>query len=428
MAKSLFKLVRSANVLKNAWLVIQRNGRTSKSPETREEIAIFAEDAGVYLDRIQRQLRNKKFTFKPAKGVRVKKPGKSDFRPIVIAPVESRIVQRAVHDVMMTVPGIEALVRSVNSFGGVRGCKEDDYSAVPAAIKAVLEGIKNGGAYIVRSDISKFFTRIPKPAVRKIIETVISDQDFLSLYDTAVALELSNMQKLRDDAKKFPIEEIGVAQGNSISSMMGNILLKDFDDEMNNLSNIRCIRFIDDFLVLGPNKATTLKAFSRAEAILSKWQMTLAKDKTDKASIREPFEFLGIEFCNGLIRPTKKKRQDHNESIKVILENSKIALFNYKAEDKIDRKFAVLKSLTKVSDSMHSWGMHYRFCNDANCLAHLDKEIALLIDEYFRTFRSILNAKGQETMWDLLGIQSLQKIERNSLRWEWPTSGSKHQP
>ena len=76
---------------------------------------------------------------------------------------------------------------------------------------------------------------------------------------------------------------------------------------------------------------------------------------------------------------------------------------------------------------MHSWGMHYRFCNDTNCLANLDKEIALLIDEYFRIFRSILRAKGQETMWDLLGIQSLQKIERNSLRWEWPTSGSKQQ-
>jgi retron-type reverse transcriptase len=283
MAKGLFELVRSTRVLRNAWLVIQQNGRTSKSPETREEIAKFAEDASVHLDRIQRQLRKKKFTFKPAKGVRAKKPGKSDFRPIVIAPVESRIVQRAVHDVMMTVPGIEALVRSANSFGGVRGCKEDDYSAVPAAIKAVLVGIANGGAYIVRSDISKFFTRIPKPAVRKIIETVISDQDFLSLYDTAVALELSNMQQLRDDAKRFPIEEIGVAQGNSLSSMMGNILLKDFDDEMNTLPNIRCIRFIDDFLILGPDKRTTLKAFGRAEAILSKWQMALARDKTDRA-------------------------------------------------------------------------------------------------------------------------------------------------
>jgi hypothetical protein len=144
--------------------------------------------------------------------------------------------------------------------------------------------------------------------------------------------------------------------------------------------------------------------------------------------VRKPFEFLGIEFCNGLIRPTKKKRIDHIESIKVILEVSKIALFGYKTENKIDRKFALLKSLTKVSDTMHSWGMHYRFCNDANCLAHSDKEIALLVDEYLGTFRSILRAKGPESMWDLLGIQSLQKIERDSFTWVWPTSASKRQP
>jgi hypothetical protein len=148
--------------------------------------------------------------------------------------------------------------------------------------------------------------------------------------------------------------------------------------------------------------------------------MTLAREKTEQASVRDPFEFLGIEFCNGLIRPTKKKRAEHLESIRTILEWAKSALFTYKSERKIDRKFAFLKSLIKVSDTMHSWGMHYRFCNDSDCLGQLDKEIALLIDDYFGTFRSIRRDLGPESTWDLLGIQSLQKSDRDSFSWEWP--------
>jgi hypothetical protein len=110
------------------------------------------------------------------------------------------------------------------------------------------------------------------------------------------------------------------------------------------------------------------------------------------------------------------------------LEGAKRALFSYKTDSNIERKSALLKSLIKVSDTMYSWGMHYRFCNDSNCLAQLDKKIALLIDDYLKTFRSIMHDLGPESMWDLLGIQSLQKIERDSFTWVWPTSGSTPRP
>jgi hypothetical protein len=156
--------------------------------------------------------------------------------------------------------------------------------------------------------------------------------------------------------------------------------------------------------------------------------MTLAHEKTEQASVHESFDFLGIEFCNGLIRPARKKRAEHLESIRAILKGAKSALLSYRTDNKIDRKSALLKSLIKVSDTMHSWSMHYRFCNDSNCLAQLDKKIALLVDDYLKTFRSIRNDLGPGSMWDLLGIQSLEKMERESFAWVWPTSVSKQRP
>ena len=96
MKKSLFFSVRRRGTLREAWLAIQRNGRLSTSAETRAEIKKFAEDASRHLDHIQRQLSKDKFVFRPAKGVKAKKKGKPRFRPLVIAPLESEIVQRAV--------------------------------------------------------------------------------------------------------------------------------------------------------------------------------------------------------------------------------------------------------------------------------------------------------------------------------------------
>jgi len=417
MRDSLIFRVRKHRTLTNAWLAIQRNGRLSKSIDTRTEIKQFAEDAPRHLDRIQTQLRKNTFIFLPAKGIKAKKKGKLGFRPLVVAPVESRIVQRAVHDVLLQVPGIEALVRTPYSFGGIKKHKDDELSSVPAAIKAVLESIGNGGAYVVRSDITKFFTRIPKSEVRKIISAVVTDTDFLNLFDSAVATELSNMDQLRGDASAFPIEDIGVSQGNSLSPLLGNLLLRDFDQEMNSLPGIRCIRFIDDFILLGPNKQVTLKAFKKAQSLLGQWNMTLATDKTEHGSSQQRFEFLGIEFNNGFLRPSSVARARFLASAKALLQNAEITLLQYKVSAVIERRSALINTLVTLSETISGWGAHYKFCNDSQCLRKIDDEISSLIQNYFGTFRSVRNAMGTSSTWDLLGIQSLDKLEKQSFMW-----------
>jgi retron-type reverse transcriptase len=419
MAESLVLSVRRRRTLTKAWLAVQRNGRLSKSAQTRAEIKEFAKDAPVHLERIQRQLSKNTFVFKPAKGVKAKKQGKPGFRPLVIAPLESRIVQRAVHDVLLSVQGIESLVQTPYSFGGVKKSKgtDDELSSVPAAVRAVLEGIGSGGAYIARSDISKFFTRIPKTDVRTVIEREINEPAFIAIFDRAISAELSNATELHRDAKAFPTEDLGVAQGNSLSTLMGNILLKDFDSAMNSIPNIRCIRFIDDFVILGPNKVATIKAFEQAKRILAKWNMTLAEDKTEQGSTQQKFEFLGIEFNNGFLRPTKAARLRFLASVETLLQGSQQALIGYKTTGVIERRSALLKTLVTLSETVNAWGMSYRFCNDSQCLRQLDESVSRLVANYFSTYRSVRNALGSNSTWALLGIQSLEGLDRASFPW-----------
>jgi RNA-directed DNA polymerase len=229
MQLSLVKEVRSMRTLGRAWSVVFENGRSSRSTETRREVDKFASAAIPKLTKIQRQLNRDAFTFKLATGVPVREKGKKKIRPLVVAPIESRIVQRAIHDVLLGVPAILQYAENPYSFGGVRKQLGKDLGAVPAAIEAVLAGIKNGATYVIRSDISSFFTRISKPTVCAIVDGATHEPKFLELFRDAIKVELENLASLREHAGAFPIAEIGVAQGCSLSPLLGNLALSDFD-------------------------------------------------------------------------------------------------------------------------------------------------------------------------------------------------------
>src|SRR5260370_1361333 len=101
--------VRTTRGNERAWQAIKRNARTSKSQDTRTEIAVFEENLSTNLRRLMRELQQNRFVFAPARGVKIPKDrrDKASFRPLVVAKVESRIVQRAIHDVLISVPAIQ---------------------------------------------------------------------------------------------------------------------------------------------------------------------------------------------------------------------------------------------------------------------------------------------------------------------------------
>lgn len=205
-------------------------------------------------------------------------------------------------------------------------------AAVPAAIQAVLHAIGSGADYIIRSDIMSFFTRISKSAVTEIIAKAVSDDaEFMGLFTKAITVELENMAQLRGAAKAFPIEDVGVAQGNSLSPLLGNIILFGFDRELNKHNDVRCIRYIDDFIILAPSKSVAENTYAKARSLLAKLGMETSAAKTQKASVEGGFEFLGIDICNGLIRPGKKSRERMLGSIEKSLNESTRAFRENKA-------------------------------------------------------------------------------------------------
>ena len=415
--------VRRLRTLEKAWLAIQRNARTSKSEDTRNEIAAFASDLQNNIRRISRDLQKRSFVFPPAKGLKIPKDkkDKSVFRPLVVAKVESRVVQRALHDVLITIPEIQAYVRTPHSFGGIKKNKDDEISAVPAAIAAVLNAIGNGAKYVIRSDITAFFTKIPKSVVTDFVAKSVCNDEFMDIFTKAIAVELENMAQLRGSAEAFPIEDIGVAQGNSLSPLLGNIILHSFDKELNKDSDVRCIRYIDDFIILAPNKNIAENKYSKALHMLDQLGMTASISKTRKTYVDKGFDFLGIELNNGFIRPDTKSQARLIGSIEKAVLDSIKAFTNYNGDGLLNRQISLIQSLNRVSGIMQGWGKHYKFCNDTACLENLDSKISVLIRKYLTTYRNEVSRLPDNKKWSMLGIEAISQIERTPFFWRTAT-------
>ncbi|WP_458726016.1 reverse transcriptase domain-containing protein [Pseudomonas gregormendelii] len=61
----------------------------------------------------------------------------------------------------------------------------------------------------------------------------------------------------------------GVAQGSPLSPLIANLYLHDFDKTIND-GEVTCLRYIDDFLILGKDMGCVDRAFSKAQELSSK--------------------------------------------------------------------------------------------------------------------------------------------------------------
>jgi len=420
IVQSLTLQVRRQKTIGKAWLAIQRNARTSKSEQTKKEVDEFAANAPTNLRRIRDQLQKNKFVFPPAHGVKLPKTksNKFDFRPLVVAKIEARIVQRAIHDVLVALPPIQKYARTPYSFGGIKKGDDEQMAAVPAAIHAVLSAIGNGAKFVIRSDISGFFTKIPKSVPTAKVAECVNDPAFVDLFSRAITVELDNIAQLREHAKEFPIEDIGVAQGNSLSPLLGNLLLYEFDAALNLQQDVRCIRYIDDFIILGPNRQVAENTFSKANHLLQGHGMNVSKDKTIKTPINENFVFLGIEFSNGWIRPSSEARERLLMSVQTVMSESRTSFREYPKMGAFSTSASVLDTLGKVRGILQGWGKHYRFCNDTKCFERLDEKISVMIAQYLAAYRQARERVNPSQRWPLLGIEPLAQMERAPFTWK----------
>jgi RNA-directed DNA polymerase len=405
---ALYDLARKPERIWHAWAVIQENGRRSRSSETRAEVADFGKNAPKHISRIVQQLQRRTFRFAPSLGVPIAKKGTTKKRPLVLAPIPNRIVQRAILEVAQNIPSVQQRLRQGCNYGGVEG------RGVPDAVLAAFRAAGQCG-YFVRTDIKSFFDRVPRAKAVECVTTHSDDLEFNQLLSQASTTELSNLALLGRDKELFPLADIGVAQGSSLSPLLCNLLLADIDRTMNG-RGIQFIRYIDDFIVFAPNRSKAMRALRSTRQMLDAFDLecydpTDNPDKAEEGSTSDRFHFLGCEILVDQIRPSRESRDHLLARIDEVTERT-LAAIRHPSRAILERK-SYGDALGLVSNVVRGWGNTYAFCTDNTVMENLEAQIEERLAAFNRRFKEGMRSLSKRDRRRALGVFSLMDCNQD---------------
>ena len=168
---SLIDKVYDPRTLKAAWKKVASN----KGAAGVDKISIkrFRSNAQLYLEELERDLRNDVFRPSPVKRVHIPKDRKKT-RPLGIPTVKDRIVQTALKMVLEPIFEKEFLKTSYGFRPG-RGCKD--------ALREVDGLLKEGYTWAVDADVKSYFDTIPHNRLMDRIREKVSDRKTLNLIE-----------------------------------------------------------------------------------------------------------------------------------------------------------------------------------------------------------------------------------------------------
>ncbi len=286
-------------------------------------------------------------------------------------------------------PTVQRVLNTPTSIGGIRGRGVDN------AIALFDQCYADGARFVAGSDISGFFTTIPRDQVLDVVGQDTDDADFLGLLERALTVELSNADQLSDeDLRLFPTGPDGVAQGCPLSALAGNIVLEEFDRQMNEPGRgITCIRYIDDFILIGRARKQVEKAMASAKANLAKLGMGIYDPSTHPSKafigkIGERHVFLGYEIVPGEYRPAEKARDRLISQVDALLRAGQISINKaIQGRQLTSRDRCYAQTLTAVDYTVRGWRGSFQSAICQKTFKLLDKEITRRLKDFEAFFR-----------------------------------------
>ncbi len=396
-----------------AWQAIEANAWTSQQAKSREQAKKFGADLHRNLRKMKRRLR-KGYTFSPVYGATPPKGhGKEGKRPIAIATLEDRVVQRAILDVLQQATGLPKICAVLSTPTSVGGLPK---RGVDNALKIFQHCVEGGYTHVAGSDIKDFFNRIPKRQVVDFVASEVNDPKFVSLLEGALQVELSNAANLGpEDYKLFPTGDDGVAQGCPLSALAGNIVLHEFDNEMNDPDRgLVCIRYIDDFILVGRSHRSVRKGMEAATRILrdlgmDAYDAVASPKKAFLGTIGQPFNFLGHELRPGRYPPSSAAIEKFKQNIDALIRGGQRTI--RKAADgrplkPWDRGFAA--TITSLDNAICGWRGTYRSSHCPDVFAELDEWVRRRVQDFERYLRSQPSTITAEQRLLALGISPME--------------------
>lgn len=229
--------------------------------------------------KIKQDILDGKYRPAPVKRVEIPKPDGIGVRQLGIPTVIDRIIQQAIYQEIVL--SFEPTF-SDNSYGFRRGRKAQQ--AVLKAQKYIQEGCE----WVVDIDLEKFFDTVNHDILMSRIARKVKDKKILLLIRKFL------QAGVMENGLVHATEE-GTPQGGPLSPLLSNIMLDDFDKELER-RGLRFARYADDCNIYVKSE----KAGKRVMESATKYLTTKLKLKVNqlKSAVAHPWErkFLGFTF------------------------------------------------------------------------------------------------------------------------------------
>ena len=276
-------------------------GKSPKKPDGRK-CRRYLEQSAWRLPRLQEKLKQGQYEPQPAQRVWIPKLGSKEMRPLGIPPVENRVVEMAIRNVIEPIFEHDFAEHSYGFRPG-RGAKD--------ALRRVQGLLNSGKVWVVDADIKGYFDNIPQDQLMAAVKERISDGALLEL------IERFLKQGVMESGKGWTPTLTGTPQGAVISPLLANIYLNPLDHLMIREGRAM-VRYADDFVILCGSKEEAEDTLARIRQWMEAAGLTLHPTKTRivDASQKGGFDFLGYHFERGYRWPRKKSLEKFREAIR----------------------------------------------------------------------------------------------------------------
>ncbi len=213
-------------------------------------------------------------------------------RPLAIPPTYDRVLQRAISQILS--PALEQLMYP-HSHGYRPG-----RSRITASYE-IQAAWRAGYRWVYESDIKNFFDSVNLNHLKDRLNA-------LYYGDPLVNSIISWMQAPVSFQGQTIARKNGLPQGSPLSPLMANLMLDDFDSDMQ-AAGFYLIRFADDFIVLCKNPEQAEKAEQAAIKSLQEHGLSLHPEKSQITALDQGFKYLGYLFINDMALDVSASQQ-----------------------------------------------------------------------------------------------------------------------
>lgn len=284
------------NNFQRAWEKVARNrGGAGIDGET---VSDFAVNQTVNIYQLLHTVANGSYQPSPYKQLIISRKNSTQ-RELKVPTIRDRIVQQALLNVLS--PLME------EKFLPVSFAYRPNLSYINA-VKKIADWRDMGYVWILHTDIFKFFDNIDHDRLLRQIRLYINDPGILCLIKSWISAGLLTSEGLI-------LPQKGIPQGAVLSPLLANIYLHEFDQLISG-TDLKLVRYADDFIVLSPNQERIIKAKSEIIIFLDSIGLSVNEEKTQITHFERGFRFLGHGFLDSAIFPLESNKKKLKSGIK----------------------------------------------------------------------------------------------------------------